>query len=357
MKSPVRSPAALLAPGRALTLANTAEGAEGLIVSDLARAVAARKDAPAVSLAVLCRDGARMAQLARSLEFFAPDVEVMQFPGWDCQPYDRVSPHGGILAQRLTTLARLSRLAGGGEKPLIVLTSVNAVVQRVPARDAMAAQASSVREPCEYAVRGGILDLFPAGLDQPVRFDFFGDTLESIRTFDAETQRTLLDMRALDLVPVSEFQLTTETIRRFRMGYVAQFGAPDRDDQLYEAASDGRRHPGMEHWQPLLVEKMDTLFDYLDGTPFAVESQAEDAVRERYQQLGDYYEARREAMEHPGGGATYKPLPPDRLYLAETEWNERLAAPAQASMAPFAMPEGEAVIDIGARQGRDFAPE
>ena len=100
MKSPVQSPAALLQPGRAITLANVAEGAEGLIVSDLARVVAARKDAPAVSLAVLCRDGARMAQLARALEFFAPDVEVMQFPAWDCQPYDRVSPHGGILAQR-----------------------------------------------------------------------------------------------------------------------------------------------------------------------------------------------------------------------------------------------------------------
>jgi transcription-repair coupling factor (superfamily II helicase) len=251
MKSPVKSPATLLAPGRALTFANVAEGAEGLVVSDLARAVAARPKPPAVSLAVVCRDGPRMQQLARALEFFAPDLPVMQFPAWDCQPYDRVSPHGGILAQRLTTLARLSRLQGS-DKPLIVLTTVNAIVQRVPAREVVAAQAlsvapghvvpmdsivawlehngynrsSTVREPGEYAVRGGILDLFPAGLDQPVRFDFFGDSLESIRTFDAETQRTLLDMRALDLVPVSEFQLVTETIRRFRMGYVATFGAP-----------------------------------------------------------------------------------------------------------------------------------
>ena len=174
-----------------------------------------------------------------------------------------------------------------------MLTTVNAIVQRVPAREIVAAQAlsvapghvvpmdsivawlehngynrsSTVREPGEYAVRGGILDLFPAGLDQPVRFDFFGDSLESIRTFDAETQRTLLDMRALDLVPISEFQLITETIRRFRMGYVAAFGAPERDDQLYEAVSEGRRHPGMEHWLPLFQERMDTLFDYLDGAP------------------------------------------------------------------------------------------
>src|SRR3979409_367407 len=202
MKSPTRSPAELLSPGRALTFANVAEGAEGRIVSDLARAVAARPKPPAVSLAVVCRDGPRMQQLARALEFFAPDLSVMQFPAWDCQPYDRVSPHGGILAQRLTTLARLSRLTGS-EKPLIVLTTVNAVVQRVPARETVAAQAlsvppghvvpmdsivtwlehngysrsSTVREPGEYAVRGGILDLFPARLDHPPRFCFFVATL------------------------------------------------------------------------------------------------------------------------------------------------------------------------------------
>ncbi len=134
MKQPAQSPAQLLAPGRALTFANVAEGAEGLVVSDLARAVAARPKPPAVSLAVVCRDGPRMQQLARALEFFAPDLPVLQFPAWDCQPYDRVSPHGGILAQRLTTLARLSRLAGS-DKPLIVLTTVNAIVQRVPARE------------------------------------------------------------------------------------------------------------------------------------------------------------------------------------------------------------------------------
>src|SRR3954470_3560585 len=383
MKTTAKSPAEQLAPGRAVTLANVAEGAEGLVISDLARAVAARPKPPAVSLAVVCRDGPRMQQLARSLEFFAPDLPVMQFPAWDCQPYDRVSPHGGILAQRVTTLARLARLTGS-DKPLIVLTTVNAVTQRVPSRDIVAAQAlsvapgnvvpmdsitawlehngysrsSTVREPGEYAVRGGILDLFPAGLDSPVRFDFFGDSLESIRSFDAETQRTMLDMRGLDLVPVSEFQLITETIRRFRMSYVAAFGAPSRDDHLYEAITEGRRYPGMEHWLPLFHERMDTLFDYLDGAPVAIEPQGEDAATERFKQIADYYEARREAMEHPGGGAIYKPLPPDRLYLTEDEWKKRLGDAALARLTPFAVPDGSPdVFDAGARQGRDFTPE
>ena len=383
MKTPSRSPAEQLTPGKALTFANVAEGAEGLIIADLARAVAAKPKAPAVSLTVICRDGPRMQQLARSLEFFAPDLEVLQFPAWDCQPYDRVSPHAGILAQRVTTLAKLSRLTGS-DKPLIVLTTVNAAVQRVPVREIIAAQAlsvapgnvvpmdsivawlehngysraSTVREAGEYAVRGGILDLFPAGLDQPVRFDFFGDQLESIRTFDAETQRTLHTMRGLDLVPVSEFQLVTETIRRFRMGYVAAFGAPHPDDQLYAAVSEGRRHPGMEHWLPLFQERMDTLFDYLKGTPVAIEPQSEDAARERFKQIADYYDARREAMEQPGSGAIYKPLPPDRLYLTDSEWTARLEGVALARLTPFALPDDTSdVIDAGARAGRNFAPE
>ena len=383
MKAPTVSPAAQLSPGRALTFANVAEGAEGLIVSDLARAIAARPKPPAVSLAVVCRDGTRMQNLARALEFFAPDLGVMQFPAWDCQPYDRVSPHGGVLAQRLTALARLSRLTGS-EKPLIVLTTVNAIVQRVPAREGVAAQAlsvapgnvvpmdsiiawlehngynrsSTVREPGEYAVRGGILDLFPAGLDQPVRFDFFGDSLESIRSFDPETQRTHFDMRALDLVPISEFQLVTETIKRFRMGYVAQFGAPERDDLLYEAVSEGRRHPGMEHWLPLFQQRMDTLFDYLDGTPIAIEPEGEAAASERFRQITDYYEARREAMGIPGGGAVYKPLPPDRLYLTQEEWQDRLTDVALVRLTPYAVPEQSAgFVDAGARAGRNFVPE
>jgi transcription-repair coupling factor (superfamily II helicase) len=259
-----------------------------------------------------------MAALARSLSFFAPEIEILQFPAWDCVPYDRVSPHATIVAQRMTVLSRLARIKGR-DKPAVLLTTVNAALQRVPARDligklALSAapgnvlgmegivrwlelngfnRASTVREFGDYAVRGGILDLFASGMDLPVRLDFFGDTLETIRSFDPETQRTVMEMRALDLVPVAEFQLTTDTIRKFRLGYVAAFGAADPEDLLYEAVSEGRRHPGMEHWLPLFQERMDTLFDYLGEAPVAIEPQGEDAARERFKQINDYYDARR----------------------------------------------------------------
>ncbi len=334
-----KSPAELLVPGRAVTLSGVADGAEGLIVADLARAVAARANAPATSLVVVCRDGPRMAQLARALSFFAPEIEINEFPAWDCLPYDRVSPHAGVVAQRMTTLSRLARLKGR-ERPGVVLTTVNAALQRVPARSLIATQSlsaapgnmlamdgviqwlelngynrtSTVREPADYAVRGGIVDLYPPGMGDPVRLDFFGDTLELIRSFDAETQRSSDTLRALNLVSVSEFQLTSETIRRFRTGYVEAFGAAS-NDPLYEAISEGRRHPGMEHWLPLFHQKLDTLFDYLPGSPIVLEPLAEEAAHERFAQIADYYDARQQALEADRAGTVYKPLPPDAALL------------------------------------------
>jgi transcription-repair coupling factor (superfamily II helicase) len=381
-KMPVKSPADLLAPDRPLTLSNVADGAEGLVIADLARAVAARTNPPATSGLVICRDGPRMAALARALSFFSPGIEVLQFPAWDCLPYDRVSPHGAIVAQRMTVLSRLARVKGR-ERPAVLLTTVNAALQRVPARELIAKQALSaapgnaigmegvvrwlelngfnragtVREFGDYAVRGGILDLFASGMDLPVRLDFFGDTLETIRSFDPETQRTVMEMRSLDLVPVAEFQLMTDTIRKFRTGYVAAFGAANPEDMLYEAVSEGRRHPGMEHWLPLFHDKLDTLFDYVPGAPVIVENLVEDAARERLVQINDYYEARKEALaEH--SGTIYKPLPPDRLYLPEAEWTARLKTASLARLTPFSIPEeGGSNVDIGAHAGHNFSAE
>ena len=325
-----------------MTLAGVADGAEGLVLADLARAIASGERPPAVSLTVVCRDGGRMAMLARGLGFFAPDIEVLQFPAWDCLPYDRVSPHAAVVAQRMMTLARLAHVTGR-ERPAVLLTTVNAILQRVPVRGLIARQslsaapgnmlplasvtqwlelngfnrASTVREPGDYALRGGIVDLFAPGMDEPVRLDFFGDTLESIRSFDPETQRSISDLRALDLVPMAEFQLTSDTIRRFRTGYVAAFGAAAPDDLLYEAVSEGRRHAGMEHWLPLFHQRLDTLFDYIEASPIAIEPLAEEAAHERFAQIADYYQARKDAIDQNGGGAPYKPLPPDLLYLGE----------------------------------------
>ncbi len=284
-----------------------------------------------------------------------------------------------VVAQRMTALSRLARVKGR-DKPSVLLTTVNAALQRVPARDFVAThalsvapgnvigmqgviewlelngfiRASTVREPGDYAVRGGILDLYPPGMDMPVRLDFFGDALETIRAFDAQTQRSEEQLRGLDLVPVAEFQLITETIRRFRTGYVAEFGATTPDDLLYEAVSEGRRYPGMEHWLPLFHDKLETIFDYLPGTALAFEHLAEDAAHERFTQIADYYDARHEALKQ-GVTPPYKPLPRRRLYLGEGEWKERLGVSALARLTPFAVPDTGA-IDVGARPGAISPP-
>src|SRR5215469_626816 len=386
-----KSPVERLAPGRPLTLAGVPDGAAGLVIADFARAIAAGKNPPAISLAVICRDGPRLAAASRAIAFFAPDIEVLEFPAWDCLPYDRVSPHPAVVAQRMMTLARLSRVTGR-EHPAVLLTTVNAVLQRVPERTVIAKQSLSVapgnvapmaniiqwlelngfnraataREAGDYAVRGGIVDLYAPGMDEPVRLDFFGDTLESIRSFDPETQRTTSELRALNLVPVAEFQLTSDTIRAFRTGYVAEFGAAAPDDALYEAVSEGRKHAGMEHWLPLFHKRLETLFDYLPATPLTLEPLAEEAAHERLEQIADYYQARKDALGKDGGGAPYKPLPPDRLYLAESQWRERLDASSLAKLTPFAALEAgdtqtqraaENTITVGAHAGRNFAAE
>ena len=190
----------------------------------------------------------------------------------------------------------------------------------------------------------------PPGMAEPVRLDFFGDTLEidpRLRSGDAAHHRA--ELRALNLVPMAEFQLTTDTIRVFRTGYVAAFGVASPDDTLYAAVSEGRRPGGVEHWLPLFHKQMETLFDYLDRTPLAIETLAEEAAHERIAQIADYYQARKDAMDQAGGGAPYKPLPPDRLYLTETEWRARLERVALARLSAFAVPEQVAdTIDIGA---------
>lgn len=384
LPAPIDRAADALQRGDHATLAGVPEGFDAILTAGLARRLAADVSAPAI-IVFISRDGQRMQRLENALGFIAPELDVLPLPAWDCQPYDRVSPNSAIVARRMLTLARLARSKSSAEKPRILLTTVNAALQRVPDRRSVAAQsfsatpgnvvdtrelaawldmggymrASTVRETGEYAVRGGIVDLFPPGRENPIRLDFFGDTLETIKTFDPETQRSLRPMRALNLVPVSEAQLTAETIKRFRQGYISAFGTPNRDDMLYEAISEGRRYPGMEHWLPLFAPKMDTLFDYVRGASILLDAQVDEAVKDRLEQIADYHDARKAALGQGAGGAPYKPLPPDRLYLTDADWRERLNALGHARLTPFALPESEGrlVIDCGARQGRGFAAE
>jgi len=234
----------------------------------------------------VCRDDGRMARFAAAFAFFHPELEALTFPAWDCLPYDRISPNGEIVSRRIDTLTRLATIGGDGA-PRIVLTTVNSLLQRVPPRrlfdgrvltlrpggrvglDRLQSffrnngylRTDTVREPGEFAIRGGIVDLYPAGAAEPVRLDFFGDTLESVRSFDPLNQRSTGKLDEAVLRPVSEVLLDDEAVRRFRSRYREQFGATGTDDPLYESVSASRRYVGMEHWLPLYYERLETLFE------------------------------------------------------------------------------------------------
>lgn len=281
-----------------LTIGNVPSGMEALLLADMARA--------GTSVAYVMSDGQRVADLEQILGFVAPDIPVMTLPAWDCLPYDRVSPSADTSARRLAALAGLISHAKKPH-PAIVLVTVNAMLQKMAPRDVIenlgfsakpgnqirmeeiAARlerngfdrVATVREVGEFAVRGGILDVFVPGTEEPVRLDFFGDTLESIRTFDPASQRTIGQARSLDLNPMSEVTLTPDTISRFRKNYLSLFGAATRDDALYQAVSEGRRYAGMEHWLPLFYEQLETAFDYLKGFRIVTDHTAREAAKER----------------------------------------------------------------------------
>ncbi|MCB1382635.1 MAG: transcription-repair coupling factor [Notoacmeibacter sp.] len=330
----------------------------------------------------VARDGARVPGLVQALAFAAPGLPVLELPAWDCLPYDRVSPGADAAARRIDALAGLIALARKPH-PAFIITSANGLLQRVPPREMIEAQTlvlkpgnradmtdlarrlelngfertGTVRDVGEFAVRGGILDLFVPGAEEPLRLDFFGDTLESIRAFDPASQRTTGQVKEMRLQAMSEVALTPETISRFRRAYIEAFGAPQRDDALYQAVSEGRRFAGMEHWLPLFYERMETVFDYLPGAPVIFDHLAHDAIAGREAQIREHYEAR---VSHGGAGEIpYKPVEPQRLYLTRDQAEKLARERLEISLTPFGQPAGGAgtVLHAGAVAGRNFAAE
>jgi transcription-repair coupling factor (superfamily II helicase) len=368
-------------PDRIIT--NVPDGMQPVV---LVRLVEERlKAAPdAVASAVfVARDGRRMQRMADVLEQLLPGHPILTLPAWDCLPYDRVSPNGVTIGARMTTL---SALAGEGIKGAIVLTAANALVQKLPPRkvvadmafaaragqmvesDRLIAWAASngylrvptVREAGEFAVRGGIIDLFPASMETPLRFDFFGKVLETIRTFSAETQRTTGNLKSMALAPMSEVLLDEDGIRRFRARYTAAFGGNTVDDPLYAAVSSGQRFAGVEHWLPFFYEHLEPLASYTADAPFVFDDQVKEAFADRQKQVQDYYDAREQARtaKQVAPGAPYKPVAPDQLYeISRHPFALAVGAPV-VQLSPFASPDTSGrTEDAGGRLAHSFAAE
>ncbi len=374
-----------LARGKRLDLLGAPPGVDAAALAALAR--------QGNDVLHIARDDSRVSQLLEGLRFFQAPATVISFPAWDCLPYDRVSPNSEVVSRRLDALVDLAQPPDAGKGRRIVLTTVNAITQRVPAKaqfaramfraetggklrlDALLAflvrdgyrKAETVREPGEYALRGGIVDLFPPGLTEPVRLDLFGDTLEAIRRFDPMTQKSTGRLDGFALKPVSEVLLDQASIERFRTGYRDNFGAPSPKDALYESVSAGQRYGGFEHWLPLFHEKLETLFDYLPDAVVSLDPQADEAAASRFEQIQEFHDARALAREAFSKGknadrfgesaSAYNPLPPDALYLAPKEFHAILAARASVALSPFSKAPGAKGLDAGGKTGIDFSAD
>ena len=344
-------------------------------------AIIVQKEALSGGVIHVARDAGRLRAMQASLAFFAPDLPVFIFPAWDCLPFDRVSPNADISATRLASLASFINTM---PKNYVVLTTLSGACQRVPARATLKnavfhasvqsrvdekalraflvrmgfVQTPTVMEAGDYAVRGGILDIFPPGETGPVRLDFFGDTLDGIRQFDSATQRTTKSLKSVELFPVSEVILDEESIRRFRQNYRIEFGAAGTDDPLYESVSAGKKYQGVEHWLPFFYEAMETLFDYLPQASVVMDDQSTGARLARWDTIADQYDARKTALDQKDRLDTvYKPAPPELLYLDDATWKQAIVGRRVVSLSVLPQPTGLKALDAGVRIGRDFAVE
>ncbi len=366
------------------------EGQDARVLAARARDFAKNQEV----LVHIALDDGRVATLKELLQFFAPDVQVIEFPAWDCLPYDRVSPSNDIIAHRVSALSELIAWRQD-EKflPRILITTVNAALQRVMPRSALEGasfiakkgarldvsafqkflgsngyiRTETVREAGEYAIRGGIIDVYPPGYDFPMRLDLFGEDIESIRFFDALTQRTEGALDDFILKPATEFFLDEKSVQTFRKGYRERFGAVRDDDPLYAAVSERRRYNGMDHWLPLFYSGgLAALFDYLPARQVSLDMQVSQAAQERSSQVQDFYQARKTLEEASAArkkkpkkgsdvsmtGAVYHPLSVESLYLDQSDFSQMIAGATQFSS--FKSPDGKA-LDGGGKRGRDFA--
>ncbi len=285
---------------------------------------------------VIAPDARQAARIEDELRFFSvAGAHVESFPDWETLPYDLFSPHPDIVSQRLRMLSSLPRLAKG-----IVVVDLETLLQRLPPQSYIDAHAfdlsvgerldisafrerltgagyvssSQVMAPGEFAVRGSLIDLYPMGSTSPYRIDLFDDEVESIRLFDAETQRSGERTQALRLLPAREFPLTAEGIQQFKRRFRTRFEGDLTKMSIYKDIAEGAPPAGIEYYLPLFFDSTATLFDYLPAnTTFAIETDLEGGARNAFAEIERRYEQRSHDAERPILSPTEVFTPPAEL--------------------------------------------
>ena len=291
-------------------------------------------------LVVVCRDTHETNALEAELAVFGGEaLEILPFPDWETLPYDLFSPHAEIISQRIATLYRLPSIERG-----VLVVPVATLMQRLAPRSYLGASSlvlelrqkldlaaeqrrlsasgyrnvPQVLEPGDFAVRGALLDIFPMGSHEPYRIELFDDEIDSIRSFDPETQRSEHKVDAVRLLPAREFPLTETSAKAFRNTLRERFPIDPRRCPLYQDINEGGAPAGIEYYLPLFFEHTETLFDYLpEHALYVLADGALDAAETFWTQTGQRYEQRAHDVERPV-------LPPAELYLSPQQLREQL---------------------------------
>ncbi|MDO8705507.1 MAG: transcription-repair coupling factor [Sulfuricaulis sp.] len=313
----------------------------GLAGSGRGLAIATAAEIHSGPLLVIATSSFAAQRLEDEIRFYAPDLPILPLPDWESLPYDAFSPHQDIISQRLETLYRLPGLTHG-----VVLAAVSTLLHRLPPRDYVSSHSflmkigdrleiqplreqltranyhsvSQVMEAGEFAVRGGLIDLFPAGSHQPYRIELFGDRVETMREFDPVTQRSGKSINAIQLLPAREFPMTEEAIQRFRQAFRAHFEGDPQKVPLYRDISQGISPAGAEYYLPLFFPGMSVIFDYLPATTLGIlDAGAAETANNFLREAGQRYDERRHDIERPL-------LAPAEIFITTEDLFEGLAA-------------------------------
>ncbi|WP_417689583.1 transcription-repair coupling factor [Pseudidiomarina sp.] len=305
---------------------------QGLAGSSVALALAELIDQHDKPVLIVTPDAPQAHRLEHEMQYLSrKGDQVMVFPDWETLPYDSFSPHQDIISERLSVLAALPTMQSGA-----LIVSLNTLIQRIAPVDYVSGQAlqvskgqqldghklrqrleragyrhvNQVMEHGEFCARGSLLDLFPMGSSSPFRIDFFDDEVDSIRTFDPDTQLSAEEVDAIDLLPAHEFPTTPTAIEGFRARYRDLFEASNERDSVYYQVSQGQLPGGVEYYLPLFFEATATLFDYLPEDALLVTfGDIQGSLDQLWRDIEQRYEQRRYDRLRPL-------LPPQQVFMA-----------------------------------------
>ncbi|MBM3579981.1 MAG: hypothetical protein FJX34_04330, partial [Alphaproteobacteria bacterium] len=376
--------------GESCVLTKIPKDAQGFLATEIS------KNFSDSDIIFIAQNDSEMDVLQQQIRFFSPDSKILIFPAWDCLPFDRASPKPLILANRIKTLYRLATRRDG--EKFFIITAINSLLQKTitPGQikdlglylqigsKASITQISEMlvakgyerracaNNACEFAVRGGIVDVVmqQAADLTGYRIDFFGEEVESIKLFDPITQLTQEAVKSLEILPASEVLLSKKTVENFRHKYRLAFGAPriplssgiestrsgaERDDggvydQLYNAISDNRSYPGMEHWLPFFYEEdLVSFFSYLKNPVTFSGEEIFVSAKHREELISEYFQARSD-------DTTYNAISPNLLYFTADEFAKNLGKTIAIQFNKFDCPDqNQRVLDLEIKPIPDFA--